>query len=196
MFLLPAKHHIPEDEAEQVMTLKFRHHDQVSALTQYLWEDYLRNSDVGEAAKIQAAKEEEEHKNLVINNEKLNTEIASKREGRLKIEATEEEKRIKSELHFAREQESKRLSVIEKVVVSEKEQLGMRIKTVDDLERAILSALDNPVDNEFAIDKDGHIYRGRYTKSIQVPLQEREKIPIPLSEGDMILGVEKQQENV
>ena len=42
------------------MILKYRHQDQVSALTQYLWEDYLRNSDVGEAAKIQAAREEKE----------------------------------------------------------------------------------------------------------------------------------------
>ena len=195
MFVLPAKHHVPEDEAEQVMTLKFRHHDQVSALTQYLWEDYLRNSDVGEAAKIQAAKEEEEHKNLVRKNETINTEIAEKREARLKTEAKEEAERIKSELNFAQEQESQRLSVIKNVVVSEKEQLGMRIKTVDDLERAILCAIDNPVDNEFAIDKEGHIYRGRYTKSILVPLQEREKIPIPLSEGDRILGVENQQQN-
>ena len=196
MFVLPAKHHVPEDEEEQVMTLKFRHWDQVSALTQYLWEDYLRNSDVGEAAKLQAAKEEEKHKDLIRKNEILNTEIAEKREVRLKIEAKEEEERINSELNFAREKESQRLSVIKNVVVSEKEQLGMRIKTVDDLETAILIALDNPVDNEFAIDKEGHIYRGRYTKSIQVPLQEREKIPIPLSEGDRILGLENQQQNV
>merc|ERR1712141_290138 len=94
MFLLPPKHHIPEVEENQVMTLKFRHHDQMAALTQYLWEDYLRNSDVGEAAKIEAAREEEEHRRLLAENESLNVEVASLRDTRIKIEAKEEKQRI------------------------------------------------------------------------------------------------------
>ena len=110
----------------------------------------------------------------------------------MEIEAKEEEERIKYELSLARTEETKRISVIDKVVSSEKQQLDVRIKTVADLEKAILTALENPIDNEFAIDKEGYIYRGRYTKSIQVPMTEREKIPTPLSEGDRILGVEKQ----
>ena len=194
MFELPHKHHIPEAEEEQVMLLKFRHRDQVSALTQYLWEEHVRNSDVGEAAKIEAAREEEEHKKLLLENESLNAEIAVKREERLKVEAKEEKDRIKLELTASQLKEQKRLSVVDKVVVSEKNQLEMRIKSMDDLEKAIVIAINNPVDNEFAIDKEGHIYRGRYTKSVQVPLANREKIPTPLSEGDRILGIDIQEE--
>ena len=193
-FKLPEKNHIPEAEEDQIMVLKFKHHDQMAALTQYLWEDYLRNSDVGEAAIIEAAKEEEEHRRLLAENESLNVEVASLRDTRLKIEAKEEKQRIALEIKIAQEQEQKRLSVVKKVILSEKKQLDMRIKSVDDLDSAISCALDNPVDEEFAIDKQGYIYRGRYTKSMQVPLEKKEKIPTHLSEGDRILGLDKQQQ--
>ena len=192
MFLLPPKHHIPEAEENQVMTLKFRHHDQMAALTQYLWEDYLRNSDVGEAAKLEAAREEKEHKNLLQQNEAINAEIAAKRADRLKVEAKHEEERIKLELIVDREQKSKAQSIADRIVVSEGKQLELRVKTLDELESAINYALDNPKDSEFAIDREGHIYRGRYTKSILVPIDQREKIPTPFSEGDRILGADRQ----
>ena len=193
-FKLPEKNHIPEAEEDQIMVLKFKHHDQMAALTQYLWEDYLRNSDVGEAAIIEAAKEEEEHRRLLAENESLNVEVASLRDTRIKIEAKEEKQRIALEIKIAQEQEQKRLSVVKKVILSEKKQLDMRIRSVDDLDNAISCALDNPVDEEFAIDKQGYIYRGRYTKSMQVPLEKKEKIPTNLSEGDRILGLDKQQQ--
>ena len=32
----------------------------------------------------------------------------------------------------------------------------------------MFQALENPVDPEFALDRDGHIYRGRATKSLKV----------------------------
>ena len=192
MFLLPPKHHIPEAEENQVMTLKFRHHDQMAALTQYLWEDYLRNSDVGEAAKLEAVREEKEHKNLLEQNEVINAEIAAKRAARLKFEAKQEEERIKLELIVDRERKSKAQSIADKIVASEEKQLDLRVKTLDELESAINFALDNPKDNEFAIDKEGHVYRGRYTKSILVPTDQREKIPTPFSEGDKILGADKE----
>ena len=191
MFLLPPKHHIPEFEENQVMTLKFRHQDQMAALTQYLWEDYLRNSDVGEAAKIEAAREEKEHRGLLKENEAVNSEIAAKRVERLKLEAKQEEERIKLELIVDREKKLKKQSEADKIVQSEEKQLDLRVKSIDDLEGAINFALDNPKDNEFAIDKSGYIYRGRYTKSIQVPQDKREKIPAPLSEGDRILGADE-----
>ena len=87
--------------------------------------------------------------------------------------------------------------MVDKVILSEKEQIERRIKSVDDLDSAILSALDNPVDYEFAIDSVGHIYRGRYTKSTLVPENKREQIPVPLTEADKILGVDNiEQKNV
>ena len=196
MFVLPNKHHIPEAEEEQVMILKFRHHDQVAALTQYLWEDYLRNSDVGEAAKIEAAREEKEHKELILKNCAVNEQIAAKREERLKLEEIAEEKRIKSEVQAAKNQENKRLSMIDDVILSETEQMERRVKSIDDLERTILHALDNPVDYEFAIDHAGHIYRGRYTKSNLVPPEERELLPTPITDADRILGIDNVEQKI
>ena len=43
----------------------------MAALTQYLWEDYLRNSDVGQAAILEAEREEAEHKQLLEANDKV-----------------------------------------------------------------------------------------------------------------------------
>lgn len=43
----------------------------MAALTQYLWEDYLRNSDVGQAAILEAEREEAEHKKLLEANDKV-----------------------------------------------------------------------------------------------------------------------------
>ena len=50
----------------------------MAALTQYLWEDYLRNSDVGQAAILEAEREEAEHKQLLEANDKVrNTHFLS-----------------------------------------------------------------------------------------------------------------------
>jgi hypothetical protein len=44
------------------------------------------------------------------------------------------------------------------------------------------------VDHEFAIDLQGHIYRGRYTKSVEVAAGQREKIPVPMTVAERILA--------
>ena len=61
-----------------------------------------------------------------------------------------------------------------------------RIK-FEDLEKAIEIALDSPIDYEYAIDTEGHIYRGRETKSILIKRDDREKIPRPVKEGERLL---------
>jgi hypothetical protein len=43
----------------------------MAAYTQYLWEDYLRNSDVGQAAILEAEQEEVEHKKLLAENDRV-----------------------------------------------------------------------------------------------------------------------------
>ena len=58
----------------------------------------------------------------------------------------------------------------------------------EDLDRAIETALQNPIDHEFAIDLQGNIYRGRYTKSIEVPAKDREKVPVPKTVAQKILA--------
>ena len=49
--------------------------ERMAAYTQYLWEDYLRNSDVGQAAILEAEQEEVEHKKLLAENDRVTTFI-------------------------------------------------------------------------------------------------------------------------
>ena len=65
----------------------------------------------------------------------------------------------------------------------------------EDLERTIEIALDNPIDFEFAIDTEGHIFRGRETKSILVPKDERDVIPKPPTQQEIILNLKKEIES-
>ena len=70
-FRLPPQDHIPEAEVEQILALHEKYRDRMAALTQYLWEDYLRNSDVGQAAILEAEREEAEHKELLKHNDEV-----------------------------------------------------------------------------------------------------------------------------
>ena len=75
---------------------------------------------------------------------------------------------------------------MEDFIKEETKALENRIK-LEDLEKAIETALDSPIDYEYAIDTEGHIYRGRETKSILVKKDVREKIPRPVKEGEKLL---------
>lgn len=50
--------------------------------------------------------------------------------------------------------------------------------TADNIDRAIEDALASPVDHNYAIDLEGHIYRGHKTKPSDVPPEELEKIQV------------------
>ena len=55
--------------------------------------------------------------------------------------------------------------------------------------------MNNPIDYEYAIDRNGYIYRGRETKSLLVSPEDREIIPQPNSEAEKLLRLQLQQEN-
>ena len=63
------------------------------------------------------------------------------------------------------------------------------------MEKVIEIALDNPIDYEYAIDKEGFIYRGRETKSILVSKDEREAIPRPATQQEILLNIKKSNGN-
>lgn len=44
MFRLPPQDHIPQSEVDMLLELHYKYRERMAALTQYLWEDYLRNS--------------------------------------------------------------------------------------------------------------------------------------------------------
>merc|ERR1712029_355630 len=125
------------------------------ALQHYLYEEDVKAGDTGEAALIAAEKEEKIHIQNLADNDEENKRIAKARALRLLNEAEERKSRIQNEL-IAHEEQEKEIVEMEN-----------RIKP-EDLERAIETALANPVDFEYAIDLQGNIFRGRTTKSKKV----------------------------
>ena len=43
-FRLPPQDHIPQSEVDMLLELHYKYQERMAALTQYFWEDYLRNS--------------------------------------------------------------------------------------------------------------------------------------------------------
>lgn len=189
-FLLPPTDHTPPDDIEQLLALSWQHRERLSAISQLLYEDFLRHSDVGSAAIEEAKREEEEHVKLLDENEQENARVAKQRELRLQREAVEREEKIRNELLAIEREKLVKERQLEQLIREESKELDQRIK-LEDLERAIEIALDNPVDHEFAIDTKGFIYRGRETKSLNVPPREREKIPVPPTTSESILKERK-----
>jgi small subunit ribosomal protein S26 len=194
MFVLKKRNHTPPEEIEQLLKLKWHYRDRMAAISQHLYEDYLRHSDTGDAAREEARLEEQDHNRLLKENEDENARVAKLRDLRLKKEYIDEEERIRKELTEFDEQEKLRQEEMTNIIKAETEAIQNRIK-VEDLERAVEIALENPLDYEYAIDKEGHIFRGRNTKSILVPYSEREQLPMPPTESEATLGSKHHHSN-
>ena len=110
-------------------------------------------------------------------NEEINKRIAAARSERLKVEAEERRVRVAEELRQHEIQETERLEKVDKYVDKQKEEMEQSIKQ-EDLEKAIETALANPIDYEYAIDLQGNIFRGRATKSKKVDPENYEKLPL------------------
>lgn len=177
MFVDPPKSLISQEETEHIEELKDQYMVRMRALHMYLLEDDLKNSDTGEAGKIAAKKEEKEHLKLIQLNEDDNKRVAAVRADRLKLEAEERKARIAQELEEFQFNETKRIAKADEMVERHKDEMENRIRR-EDLEKAIETALANPVDFEYAIDTAGNIFRGRTTKSKKINSTEFEKIPL------------------
>ena len=127
-------------------------------------------------------------------NQVINDKLAQERKVRTQKEQLEEEETIRKEI--LERQEQKRLidAELTEFIHSETKAIENRI-TLENMEAAIEDAMNNPLDYEYAIDRDGYIYRGRETKSLLVPPEDREMIPQPISEAEKLLQRQKQQEN-
>lgn len=131
---------------------------------------------------------------LLEENDEENKKVAKQREIRLQKEAIETEQNIRAELVQIEAQEKVRRRQVEEKIIAESLAIDNRIRK-EDLEKAIEIALDNPIDYEFAIDTQGHIFRGRETKSTLVAKDEREIIPKPPTEQEIILNLRKKSES-
>ena len=92
-------------------------------------------------------------------------------------EAEERKVRIKQELEDFEKKEEERLVRMDKIVEKHQSEMERRIEP-EQLEKAIETALANPVDYEFAIDLEGNIFRGRTTKSKKMKPEDFEKMSL------------------
>ena len=92
-------------------------------------------------------------------------------------EAEERKVRIQQELEDFEEREEERLARVDKIVEKHQSEMERRIEP-EQLEKAIETALANPVDYEFAIDLEGNIFRGRTTKSKKIKPEDFEKMSL------------------
>ncbi len=180
VFKLPPIDYTPPEDVEQVLKLRWQYTDRVAAVSLYI----KNNENV--VSKLEQKSQVNEDLDLIKLNEEINAKVAQKRKERLEKEHAEEEIKIKAEVEEFQKKAIRQQREMENVIKQETIALENRIR-LEDLESAIEKALDNPVDYEFAIDNDGHIYHGRYTKSVMVSPEEREKIPRPLKDHEKVL---------
>ncbi len=101
----PPRDFSPTSEVEQCNALHFEYHQHLSAISQYLYEEHLKQSDVGEAAAREAEREHREHERLLKENEEENSRVARSREDRLKREMEDKEREVHNRLEEKRRQE-------------------------------------------------------------------------------------------
>merc|ERR1719481_309808 len=108
----------------------------------------------------------------------LKLSVSEMRTLRLAKEAEERTVEVQKNIEVFEAAEKVRLAEADAIVEIVSVEMENRILE-EDLEKAIETALANPVDFEFAIDKEGHIFRGRTTLSNKVEEEKLEKIPLP-----------------
>ncbi len=156
----PAQDFTPQSEHEQMNVLKVAYNERLSAIVQYLYEDYLIYSDVGEAAREAARREQKEHERLLEENQRDNQRVAALRDQRQKVEREQREKEILQKVAEKKRLDEQKRQETEELVGEVIEDMA-NLVTMENLVENIEKALDEPLDYEYAIDLQGHIYRGR-----------------------------------
>lgn len=150
-FQLKLVDHTPKEELRAMEDLLKEYHVHLSATSHHLYKEYLQSSDVGEAAQKEALRAQEEHENLVRENEAENQRVRELREQRLKREFDQRDEQIRGEVSQAKEDEAERVREADQIVKETEAILAHRIDRKD-FEGTLLEALDHPVDHEYAID--------------------------------------------
>jgi len=200
MFRMASITHFPPEEYELYWKIKFENYYRVSALSKKLFDcgigaqrkykrdDWKPNEpDESEKQEILAAWQKKLDENQAINDK-----IAQVRKVRIQKEQLEEEEAIQKELLGHQEQKRLQDEELTEFILSETKAIENRI-TLENLESAIEEAMNNPIDYEYAIDRNGYIYRGRETRSLLVPPEDREIIPQPNSESEKLLRLQQQE---
>nr|CAG4641277.1 EOG090X0FQ9 [Eulimnadia texana] len=175
LFRLPQKKILPEDEVKEMKRLHEKYKSEMKAIRQYFYEEAMKQADTGAAAQAMMKAEEEEHIRLMEENRLENEKTAKLREERLAREMEIDRERAERSLRLKEAEKQRALEEIE-VFIREQKALATTFITRDSIETAILEALANPVDFNFAINKDGFVFRGKKVNIDDIPPEQRERL--------------------
>lgn len=177
MFRIPERPKIPENERNELKRLHDRYNTHMRAVRKYFAQEFRESSATSLAALLETKDEEEKHLLCMKENEEWNKQVALLREQRLiKLQEARQESILAKKVAFE-ERQKEWLEKAEQLVREEKERAKFYI-TADNIDEAIEEALASPVDHNYAIDLEGHIYRGCKTKPSDVPPDELERIEV------------------
>ncbi|GAB6028008.1 hypothetical protein CHUAL_002235 [Chamberlinius hualienensis] len=134
------------------------------SLIHYFKKEYDLVSDTSAIATEKQRLEDEEHVQLMERNRLENERVAMLREERGHQWVENKKEALRAKLLHKEKLEKQKLEEIEERVKIEK-MLAKSYITPENVDEAIEKALQTVVDYNFAIDLDGTVYKGRYTKS-------------------------------
>nr|CAG4645185.1 EOG090X0FQ9 [Leptodora kindtii] len=159
VFRVPRKPDLPQDETREIKRIYDIYKTQMKSIRQYFVEQEQKQADTGEAAQLQAKKDEDEFHRLIEENCFENKVTAVFREAKLR--ELEESMKEKVALSLARKQERDRALMEEiSTTINKEENAAVSFISRDDIQMAIEEALASPQDFNFAVDLSGKVYRG------------------------------------
>ncbi|KAK3865863.1 hypothetical protein Pcinc_028556 [Petrolisthes cinctipes] len=176
MFKIPPRKYIPEEESRELLRLYNNYRTQMKIIRRHLKNEVERTAATSELALQQAAEEEAEHQALMEYNLQENLRVAALREKRVQKEFEAEMARVEATKKY---QEERALLAEEEAmrIITETQEFAKSFIKREDLEQAIETAIANPVDYNFAVDNEGHVFRGRLTKPQDTDEKDWEKLP-------------------
>ncbi|KAK8748588.1 hypothetical protein OTU49_015873 [Cherax quadricarinatus] len=174
MFRIPERKPLPLEEEVELRCLYNNYYMAMRAIRRHLCEERLRVSDTSELA-IKAEEEQAEHDQLMEHNSQENLRVAALREARIKKEFEADLARVTaSKEKLAKDAEKAEEEALR--IINETQEFVKTFIKREDFEKAIETALANPVDYNFAIDQQGNIFRGRSTRPEDVAEEDKEKL--------------------
>lgn len=174
-FKIPKRREFPPEEEREMKKLYDNYRTYVRAVRLHLIAEVKRTAETSDLAMQQVAQEEEEHQQLMEYNRQWNLRVGALREARVQKEHEADLARVEASLVKHAERASKAEEEALKIINETQELVKTFIKQ-EDLEKAIEEAMANPSDYNFAIDQDGHVFRGRNTKPEDVKREEWEQL--------------------
>ncbi|KAH8411114.1 hypothetical protein KR222_003568 [Zaprionus bogoriensis] len=167
VFRVPERKKQSEEERTELMRLHNQYKTQIRSVRQFLREEVVRHQETSTIDHIVLTPEQEEaeFQRCINENASWNALIAGEREVRRVKEREAKVAYVQERLDARQIWQEEQREQVDQRIRYEIEQSKMFI-TRENLDKAIETALANPVDYNFAIDIAGNLYKGRGLQSL------------------------------